>query len=231
MVERNLAKVEVAGSKPVVRSEVAIPYSWPSVWLILDEYWLPDRPVRTEIGELVYRAKDCGDFDSAAGLVELFKTLATKINKNSNQLVAAVPSGSRNTDSHPYHGCASHSGGSCASHSDGCAVPSKSQNTDSHLSSMLAQGLAAAGAGIYVPDLVLRRNRMMRLRDVPPEQRPATVGEVGYEINESVAECPIVLVDDVLLTGSTIFEVSARLRDAGACEVVAAVAARTRKHH
>ena len=64
--------------------------------LVLGDYWQPDRDERTEIGELVRRAKDQGDPGAASELAERFASLATALPEASGglpRLVVPVPSG------------------------------------------------------------------------------------------------------------------------------------------
>ena len=48
-----------------------------TILLVLGDYWQADRDERTEIGELVCRAKDQGDPRAASELAERFASLAT----------------------------------------------------------------------------------------------------------------------------------------------------------
>ncbi len=169
----------------------------------LGEYWRPDRDERTGIGELVRRAKDQGDRGAAADLVERFAGLAGNLptaDGGSSRLVTPVPSG-----------------------------PAADGDDDRpHLAELLAVSLAAAGAGEYRPGLVVRSNPTPRLRHVDPERRAEVAASTGYRACDSVAGQHIVVVDDVVLTGTTLQAVAACLRDAGAASVTAAAAARTR---
>ena len=64
--------------------------------LVLGDYWQPDRDERTEIGELVCRAKDPGDPGAASELAERFASLATALPEAAGtlpRLVVPVPSG------------------------------------------------------------------------------------------------------------------------------------------
>ena len=63
---------------------------------VLDDYWQAERAVRTEVGRLVHRAKDCGDGEAAMELAERFAGLAVRLAvppADAPRLVAAVPSG------------------------------------------------------------------------------------------------------------------------------------------
>ena len=97
-----------------------------------------------------------------------------------------------------------------------------------HLAELLAASLAAAGAGEYRPHLLAKSNPTPRMRHVDPERRVEVAASAGYRAREPVAGRHIVVVDDVVLTGTTLNTVATCLLDAGAASVTAAVAARTR---
>ena len=168
----------------------------------LGDYWRPDRDERTEIGELVHRAKDRGDPEAATELAERFAILAGALPQadgGSTRLVTPVPSRLvADYDARP------------------------------HLAELLAVSLAAAGAGECRPGLVVKGNPTPRLRHVDPERRAEVAASAVYTACESVAGRHVVVVDDVVLTGTTLNAVAVCLRDADAASVTAAVAARTR---
>ena len=172
---------------------------------MLGDYWHPDRGERTEIGWLVHRAKDRADELAAKELAERFASVASDLGETadgSGRLVVPVPS-----------------------------KPVLAGEDDRpHLATHLAASLAAAGAGEYRPSLVAKTNDTPRLRHVDPERRADVVASAGYRASESTAGRHIVVVDDVVLTGTTVRAVVACLRDAGAASVTAAVVARTRRH-
>ena len=174
-----------------------------TILLALGDYWQPDRDERTGIGELVHRAKDKRDPEAASELAERFASLATALPEADGglpRLVVPVPSG-----------------------------PVPSGNGDRpDLAKMLALALAAAGAGECRPSLVVKSNPTPRMRHLEPERRAEVVASAGYRAGGPVAGRHIVVVDDVVLTGTTLNAVVACLRDAGAASVTAAVAARTR---
>ena len=97
-----------------------------------------------------------------------------------------------------------------------------------HLVEQLASSLAAAGAGEYRPGLVVKRNPTPRMRHIEPNRRAEVAASAGYSARELVAGRHIVVVDDVVLTGTTLNAVATCLLDAGAVSVTAAAAARTR---
>ena len=176
--------------------------------VVLDDYWTAPRaglasevPARTEVGELVHRAKDSGDEAAAA---ELGRRLARLTGRSlppptgPAPLVVGVPS-------HP--------------------VP----HVD--LPAVLAEALAAAGIGEHRPGLLVRRHGTQKLRDLGTDtaQRLDTVAAAGYEVTELVAGRAVVLVDDVILTGATLRFIAAMLQAAGAGPLTAVAAARTRR--
>lgn len=91
------------------------------------------------------------------------------------------------------------------------------------LASSAAEAIGSAQRGA-----VRKRNVTVRLRDAPVQQRPALVEAGGYEVTGSVAGHEVVLVDDVILTGTTLNHLAGLLKQAGAASVSAVVAARTR---
>lgn len=97
-----------------------------------------------------------------------------------------------------------------------------------HPVGVLATAVAEA-RGARLLDALVRHNPTPRLREAPVDGREALVEAAGYEVARDVAGLAVVLVDDVVLTATTLTHVAALLRDAGATEVVAVAAARTRR--
>lgn len=92
--------------------------------------------------------------------------------------------------------------------------------------------LAAAVASHLgsVPGEVVVRNRATpRLRDTPPAGRRRVVEEAGYTVTGDVAGRAVLLVDDVILTGTTLGYLAELLAGAGAARVDALVVCRTRR--
>ena len=170
----------------------------------LGDYWQPGRDERTEIGLLIHRAKDLADAGAAQELAERFASLASVLPETTGgppRLVAPVP-----------------------------YTPLPAGDGDRpQLAELLAGALATAGAGEYRPHLVAKSNPTPRLRHLDPERRAEVAASAGYRARESVAGRHIVVVDDVVLTGTTLGAVITCLHDAGAASVTAAVAARTRQ--
>ena len=171
--------------------------------LLLGDYWRAHCDERTEIGWLVHRAKDRADDAAARELAEQFAGLAealAEIPDGSERLVVPVPS-----------------------------MPAPADATDRvPLAGVLAGSLAAAGAGEYRRDLLVRTAATPRLRNVDLQRRTEMAAAAGYKASGAAAGRHIIVVDDVILTGATVGAVAACLRDAGAASVTAAVAARSR---
>jgi predicted amidophosphoribosyltransferase len=87
----------------------------------------------------------------------------------------------------------------------------------------------AAGAGLGCEPLVTRAHHTPPVRDAAPVQRAALVAAAGYDVTGRVGTREVVLVDDVVLTGTTLGHVADLLVDAGASRVEAVVVCRTRR--
>ncbi len=170
--------------------------------VLLADYWRVDCDERTDIGRLVHRAKDQDDPEAATELADRFAGLAGALAETpdgSYRLVVPVPPTLPATDT-----------------------------TGGLLVDGLARSLAAAGAGEYRGDLVARTAATPRLRHIDPQQRTEIAAAAGYQASDAAAGRHVVVVDDVILTGTTVEAVAACLSKAGAASVTAAVAARTR---
>lgn len=100
---------------------------------------------------------------------------------------------------------------------------------DDHLAEELAVAVAAALDRPLALDLVIRRHPTPRLRDTDPAQRTALAEAAGYVVDPAVRGRAVVLIDDVMLTGTTISHIAGLLREAGASDVVGLVATLTRR--
>ena len=170
--------------------------------VVFADYWRPDSDERTEVGWLVNRAKDQDDPEAATELADRFAGLVGALPgtpDGSARLVVPVP---------PTRPAA--------------------ETVGELLVDALARSLATAGAGEYRSDLVTRTAVTPRLRHVDPQQRSEIAAAAGYRASDAAAGRHVVVVDDVILTGTTVSAVAACLREAGTASVTAAVAARTR---
>ena len=88
----------------------------------------------------------------------------------------------------------------------------------------------ARSLGVDVePGLLVRRNPTARLRDTAPSERLPLVVAAGYEVTRPIGGGTVVLVDDVILTGTTLAHLAGLVIDAGVTSVWAVVAARSRR--
>ena len=171
---------------------------------VMGSYWCDDDPLRTPLGELIAAAKD---HHSAAAVTELREQLSDFV-RNLNE-----PSGASITATPP----------------DTLVVPVPNGNGSNRC---LVPALASAVAdalGARVCEALTRRETKTRMRDTPPQQRLAVVQAAGYGIQSQVDGHGVVLVDDVVLTGTTLCYLAWLLHDAGAAKVIAIVAAQTRR--
>ena len=91
-----------------------------------------------------------------------------------------------------------------------------------------ARAIATATGSVWV-DAVVRHRVTVRLRDLDPTERPATVLAADYEVVEDVGGRHVVLVDDVVLSGTTLDHVADLLLAAGAASVRPVATARSRR--
>jgi predicted amidophosphoribosyltransferase len=166
---------------------------------VLGEYWQPDESVRTELGELIHAAKDGQEVDAADRLTMMISDLVPG-RLDELESPALVTS-----------------------------VPTTRAALAVHLPGLLAAALARAGVGELAPDLVHRARPTPRLRYSDPAARPQLVRAAGYSANPIEAGTTVVLVDDVVLTGTTMSHLASCLREAGAARVIGVAAARTRR--
>jgi predicted amidophosphoribosyltransferase len=107
------------------------------------------------------------------------------------------------------------------------AVPPNPARPD-HLAATLAAAVATALEVPLVLDLIERRFATERLRDTPMAERPAMADAAGYGVDPIAVGRNIVLLDDVVLTGTTLGHLSQLLRAEGAASITPLVAAQTR---
>lgn len=175
--------------------------------VVLDDYWTAPRagpanevPTRTEVGELVHRAKDSSD---EAAAVELGRSLAWLVRRSLPSagpvpLVAGVPS-----------------------------HPTPVVDLPAVLAAALAAaGIGEHRPGLLVRQ---HGTQKLRDLGADAAQRLDTVAAAGYEVTEPVAGRAVVLVDDVILTGATLRFIAAKLQTAGAGPLTAVAAAQTRR--
>ncbi len=165
-------------------------------------YWCEDHDLPTPLGELIASAKDGHS-----------ATAVTRLQEQLSEFVRSTAA----------------SGIASASGVETKVVPVPNGNGGNrHLVPALA-GAVADTLGATVCDALTRGDATARLRDTPIKQRLAVVQAAGYELKNPVEGHGVVLVDDVVLTGTTLRYLAGLLRDAGATRVVAVVAARTRR--
>ena len=171
---------------------------------VMGPYWCDDDPLPTPLGELIAAAKD---HHSAAAVTELREQLsdfAQNLDAPSGAAVAETPRGT-------------------------LVVPVPNGNGSNRLLVPALASAVADATGATVREALTRRETTTRMRDAPLQQRLAVVQAAGYEIEGQVAGHGVVLVDDVVMTGTTLRYLARLLRDAGATKVIAVVAAQTRR--
>ncbi|MEM9521161.1 MAG: phosphoribosyltransferase family protein [Actinomycetota bacterium] len=76
---------------------------------------------------------------------------------------------------------------------------------------------------------LVRERNTPRLRDLEPAARPAMAEAAGYRVSEGFGATTVVLIDDVVLTASTLEHLAQVMRRAGVTHVRAVVLARARR--
>lgn len=168
---------------------------------VVGDVWSDDGAGRTELGLLLARAKDEHDEPAAQELAELVATSSG---------VGVGPDPSLTAD---------------------VVVTSVPPNPRSTVDvpAVLARAVAGAMGVVAEPSLLERRFPTARVRDIAPDERGPLVAAAGYEVTRRVDGRAVVLVDDVILTGTTLAHVAELLMAAGAASVVGVVAARSRR--
>ncbi len=169
---------------------------------VMGQYWCDNHNTPTELGELISAAKDHG---SVAAQIQLQTEIADCA--RSVFATSALRSPNRN---------------------DILVIPTPhaADNTSGLVPGLAASTANAMGATFY--EALTRRNPANNLRHTPIKQRLEVVKTAGYEVNTLVCDRCVVLVDDVVLTGTTLNYLAGLLKQAGAAMVTALVVARTR---
>jgi predicted amidophosphoribosyltransferase len=169
---------------------------------VLGDYWCDGTDERSALGELIAAVKDEGAAATDHRALDALDELCTRMSRFAEAL--------------DLSGVATV-----------VAVP-PAPDRRAHPVTALAEAVGA-GIGVGVAGLVTRRLPTARLRDTPPEQRSAVVEAASYQVRGDVDGMRILLVDDVILTGTTLNFIAGLLVAAGAEQVDAVVAARTRR--
>jgi len=87
----------------------------------------------------------------------------------------------------------------------------------------------ATRLGLESSDAIERRSPTPRLRDLEPEERPGEAVAGDYRVVAEVADRHVVLIDDVVVTETTLRHVGSVVRAAGAGHVTGIALARSRR--
>lgn len=171
---------------------------------VMGAYWREDDNLPTPLGELIASGKDHHSATAVTRLQEQLSDFVHNLESTSGGTVTETPT---NT----------------------LVVPVPNGNgSNRSLVPALASAVADA-IGASVCEALTRRKTTTRMRDTPLQQRLAAVQAAGYEIHSQVGGHEVVLVDDVVMTGTTLRYLARLLRDAGATKVIAVIAAQTRR--
>lgn len=167
---------------------------------VMASLWQPQRPERTRVGRLVEAAKDRGDDAAVALLANEAAEWSAGLTVDVDAVIVPVP---------------------------------PSPDRPNRLVPAVA---AALGTALRLPvlDLIERHAVTPRLRDLEPRDRPAVAAAADYRFADSgTSETGIpesvVLVDDVVLTATTLEHLAAVLRRGGVRRVSAVAVARSRR--
>ena len=117
----------------------------------------------------------------------------------------------------------------CALPRDGLWVPVPADPARPNpLVRALAEAVALAHGG-SVATVIERRGSTGPVREASPGERGARVAAADYCVIGDVRGREVVLIDDVVLTGTTLDHLAGLLREQGASRVEALVAARSRR--
>ncbi len=168
---------------------------------VMGAYWRDDSDLPTPLGELIAAAKDHHSEPAVTKLQEQLSDFVGDLDLNDDLAGAGKA----------------------------LAIPVPVfPGNNGRLVLELANTVASATDAVLCEALV-RRNPTARLRDTAPDLRLAVVEAAGYEVVSPVSGRVVILVDDIVLTGTTLRYLARQIRDAGATRVVAVVAARTRR--
>ena len=170
----------------------------------MGEHWQADLSGPTELGRIVAAAKDHNDPAATEQLCLMIKRFAA---------------GSLDLAAHPALG----------SHATVIAAVPSNPTTADHLVHHLAESVGASLGVAADREILVRRNSTARLRDTDPSQRSRLAADAGYEVTRPLEGAAVVLVDDVIMTGTTVGHVSKLLFEAGASRVDVVIASRTRR--
>jgi len=170
----------------------------------MGEHWSADLSRPTKLGTTVSLAKDQNDHSARSRLCQLLGEFACS---------------QRPLAGHP-----------CES-PDAVLVVAVPPNptVHDHLATHLAEAVASALGHHLDPELIIRHYPTARQRDTDPAHRRATAESAGYEVTRPLGGATVILVDDVIMTGTTVALVSEMLFAAGAGRVEVVIASQTRR--
>lgn len=105
-------------------------------------------------------------------------------------------------------------------------VPANPPKAPHNLPELLADRVAQDVGRPYAPDLVQKMRPTTPLKDLPNEDKPPVL-EGAYEVGEATDGETIVVVDDLLQSGTTLGHIANLLRQAGAAVVIGVAATKT----
>jgi len=170
----------------------------------MGDHWLPDLSGPTALGQLVSRAKESRDPIATQQLCSMIETFVAQ---------------TRQLGGHPSHG---------ARATVVAAVPANPTSAD-HVALHLAEAVGNALGVTADDEVIVRHNPTARLRDTDPALRRDLAVSAGYEVTRPLEGATVVLVDDVILTGTTVGLIAELLTEAGASNIEVVVASRTRR--
>ncbi len=169
---------------------------------VMGDHWTDDLSELTELGRLITLAKDRDNAEAC----EIIGRLIGEFVVGRHRL-ARHPSKSANAT----------------------VVASVPPNPTilNHLPGRLAESVAEALGQRLDPELITRSNHTVRLRDTDPSERRNVAEHAGYNVTRPLDGASVVLVDDVIMTGTTVEYITELLLAAGAGSVDVVVASRT----